>query len=533
MKKKCFCLLICIAMLLAIMPLQVFASTTVTTADALATAFATGGEIVLGDDITMVDQPLVVANGSTVNLDLNGHILSGYYTNSGSSAIITNNGEFILNDNAGGGKNTMYATDPSGATIPSYASNAISNCGVMTMNGGTIENTTVNGYAAYCIDNQSNVRDAELVINGGTIINSYTDCIRQACIGTKANRVTINGGSILSDDSYNRAIWIHIFGNNVPSDISLCVNGGEFVGGIGTYSFASGTNGFFSADQSEHTIIAIHDGSTPFLQAYFLGDATVTISGGEFLYCDLSFSGNVDPDLEVTGGEFFDECYAWGVDDSFISGGIFHADPDSYGESYLPFLQLMDGYTVCEIEEDVYEVHGAWSEIAEKAPTCTEAGNDHYFECSTCKNKYEEDFALIYEWDEDTEEITKSILDIEPLTDVEIPALGHDLTGKHGVWVHDDATEKDNSQHMRSCARNCGYTEHENCSFKETERIEPTPQKDGKIVYTCSVCGYSYEEPLHVAVPTGDNNNMFLWLTLLFISGSVAVGTIGYVKKKS
>lgn len=532
MRRKIVTVLICAAMLLTILPLQVLAAAGVSTPAELASAFAAGGEIKLGADITMVDQTLIVAAGSVVTLDLNGHVLSGYFTSDSTSAIITNNGTFTLNDSVGSGKITMDATDPSVERIPGYASNAVSNCGIMIMNSGTIENATVKGYATYCIDNQSNARDAILTINGGTLFNKYTDCIRQACMSNKANRVTINGGYILQDDPYDRAIWIQIFGNNVPSAISLTINDGEFVGGITTYSFATGAGGYFTAAQSEATSICINGGTGSYLEMYALGNAKVHITDGEMLYCDLAFSGSVDPDLSVTGGEFLDECYAWSVDDPFISGGIFHTNPGSKGETYLPYLQLMDGYTLCEIKDNVYEVHGKWNEMNKKN-TCTKEGSVYYFECSTCHNKYEEDFELVYDWDPSTGELIKTILDIEPLTNVSVNALGHDLTGDAAKWVHDDATQKQNSQHMRFCKRNCGYSEHEACSFVMTERVEPTPEKDGKIVYACSVCGYSYEVPLHADIPlTDDNSHVFLLIAMLLLSGGALAGGAVFGKKQ-
>lgn len=547
--KKLLAILLSLVMVIGLVQISVSAaSVTVTTADELKTAFGAGGEIVLGADITMENQALVVAVGSSVELDLNGHVLSGYFTGSSGSAIITNNGDFVLKDSVGTGKITMDATNPSGGTVPTYASNAVSNCGVMTMNGGTIENTTVDGYATYCIDNQSNVRDAVLTVNDGTLINDYTDCIRMACISNKANSVTINGGNIKENDPYDRAIWIQIFGNNVPSDISLTVNGGEFVGGISTYSFATGASGYFNAEQAENLNIAISGGSGVFLSHWSLGDSKIAITDGDLLYCDLVFSGDADPELLVTGGEFLDECYAWGIDDLFVCGGIFHADPDSYGEDYLPYLQLMDGYTLCEIDEDVYEVHGAWEPVDASDPTCTELGKVKHFKCTTCGRTYDRDFALVYAMvfhgDDSTGELTDTLFDTEEFdpTNHDYPALGHDM--EETVWEHNDSTSGKDSKHLRFCLRDCGYEEEENCNFEIIDILEPTETAEGKIVYQCMDCGYKYEEILKITgkgpvtnpeptdtnPETSDNTLVFAGLAAMMLA---SFGAVCFIKKSN
>ena len=474
------------------------AAVTVSTPDALASAFTNGGEIILGADITMVDTPLTVAVDSTVTLDLNGHTLSGYYTNSGTSAIITNNGTFTLKDStdtakngSGTGKITMEATNPHTGKIPYYASNAVSNCGTMTVESGLIENTTIDGYATYCIDNQSNARDAVLTFKGGKLVNNYTDCIRQACMSNKANKVYITGGIIVEDNPGDRAIWVQVFGNNVPSNVTLEVSGKdtEIIGGISTYSFATDANGYFTKDQADH----FH----------------FKFSGGTVVSVGLYLNENGDPDLSVTGGEFLGAIHTWYAD-PYICGGKFHAEPDnSTGRKYLPSLQLMDGYTLCNIGNDVYEVHSLWKHVDESDPTCTKPGLKEHYECSTCSRTYEKDFVL------------PDVLSQKEYDPTSNPALGHDYPAGDTDWVHNPATNAEDSRHDRACGRACGHTEDEACSFHEVERVGPTPEKGGYILYRCAKCNYEYRETLDLSPATGDSSVPLFWSAALLLCGSV------------
>lgn len=76
---------------------------------------------------------------------------------------------------------------------------------------------------------------------------------------------------------------------------------------------------------------------------------------------------------------------------------------------------------------------------------------------------------------------------------VTIPALGHEW----GKAVHVEGTEKTEAKHIPVCTRDKSHKgEAEACTFvKDTANsVEPQETVDGKYVWVCSVCGYTYEE---------------------------------------
>ena len=185
----------------------------------LAEAIAQGGTINLLKDIEIVaNNAYTVAEGTTVVLDLNGHTLGCIAGDSESSFVLLNKGNLTIKDSIGTGKITTAAINPDTATSPSYASNTITNQGTLVVEGGLIENTTVNAAAAYCVDNAPgstfNMSDGELV--------SAFDAVR-IFGGNKESNVTITGGTITGTGS---AIWLQM--NASASTINLTITGGTF-----------------------------------------------------------------------------------------------------------------------------------------------------------------------------------------------------------------------------------------------------------------------------------------------------------------
>ncbi|MBQ7542926.1 MAG: hypothetical protein IJT44_11615, partial [Clostridia bacterium] len=69
---------------------------------------------------------------------------------------------------------------------------------------------------------------------------------------------------------------------------------------------------------------------------------------------------------------------------------------------------------------------------------------------------------------------------------------GDPITHDFGDWEADPADEQ--NQHIRTCSR-CGETETEPHAFEE-ETTPATCTEPGSTFYTCTVCGYSYDEPI-------------------------------------
>ena len=244
-------------------------------------ALNVGGEVVLLTDIGLTDNKgLTVPAGVVVVLDLNGHVLGSNAAEAATSAVIVNRGTLTIKDSVGGGKITTAAVNPDLQTIPGYASNTVTNYGVLVLESGTIENTT-NAGAAYAVDNSSNGVTATFTMNGGKLV--ATRCaLRMFCnSAVYENNVTINGGEIVGG---TRAIWIHLPGSDSTkaANGNLTINGGTLNGGSGQslYVYTYGNN---------------HTGTF------------VTITGGTFLN-DVLFGGGTYKETQetvsITGGTF-------------------------------------------------------------------------------------------------------------------------------------------------------------------------------------------------------------------------------------
>ena len=187
-------------------------------------AFDKGGNVKVLTDISLAEG-VTVAEGKTVVLDLNGKKISRDTEAAISSAAITNNGNLTIKDSSepSTGKVTAFAANPDTQAIPYYASNTITNCGVLTVLSGTIENSTGDeARAAFPIDNNSTSRDAIVNIEGGTITGR--GAIRQfANSTTHKNEVNVKGGEV-SGSSY--AIWVQNPGSGDPK-AALNIEGGE------------------------------------------------------------------------------------------------------------------------------------------------------------------------------------------------------------------------------------------------------------------------------------------------------------------
>ncbi|MBR2452767.1 MAG: hypothetical protein IKB32_01810 [Clostridia bacterium] len=173
---------------------------------------AAGDTITLLSDVSLADG-LVIDKEDVITLDLNGKTISRNTAETISTAAITNYGILTIKDSGENGKITAFAQNPDTAEIPYYASNTITNCGVLNIEGGTIENSTDDAArAAFPIDNNSTTNDAIVNITGGTVTGRGS--IRQfANSTTKKNEVNIKGGTV-AGTSYG--IWMQNPGSNNP-----------------------------------------------------------------------------------------------------------------------------------------------------------------------------------------------------------------------------------------------------------------------------------------------------------------------------
>ena len=190
-----------------------------------ALAAANGKEVVLVRDVVFNRNiALTIAKDAVVTLDLNGHVINGVAYEEKTSAVIQNKGNLTIKDSVGGSKIVGSATDPDKQAIPGYASNTITNSGTLTLEGGTIENTTLAG-AAYCVDNNSTTANVTFTMNGGKLVAARC-ALRMFCnSATNENNVIINNGEISGG---TRGIWIQLPGsdNTKAAAGKLTINGG-------------------------------------------------------------------------------------------------------------------------------------------------------------------------------------------------------------------------------------------------------------------------------------------------------------------
>lgn len=174
-------------------------------------------------------------------------------------------------------------------------------------------------------------------------------------------------------------------------------------------------------------------------------------------------------------------------------------DPD------LPGLYLSYEFTPGEKEEPVPQEHMHTLEfIPEKAASCTEDGNLAYYRCSECGKLFADAEGIV--------EISESA--------VAIKASGHEW----GEWTpsNDPASASEGAK-TRSC-RKCGEAESfENTGSGATDNAAPgsgtaaivSPAADGPSVRTEGSSKNS------TAANTGDNSNVFQWVTRLAAAGAV------------
>ena len=167
------------------------AAESVTTEEALKTAVANGGEVTLGDKITLTST-LTIPTGKSVTLDLNGYTLEANVN----ADAITIEGTLTLKDSGTGGTIT-HGTNYTGRGV------YVSKNAAFEMHGGTITNnsTSNDGGGVYVYGGSSG--NGQFTMTGGTISNNTVGnngrgggvCIDSALAGI-GGTFTMTGGTI-------------------------------------------------------------------------------------------------------------------------------------------------------------------------------------------------------------------------------------------------------------------------------------------------------------------------------------------------
>ena len=273
--------------------------------EAIAAAKA-GDCIVLSRDValteTLVVPAMMARSAEGITLDLNGKTISMADASSATAALLKNEGILTIKDSSAEktGMLSFSTTTPSAANA--YASNTISNYGVLTIESGSIVNTS-NGGACYALDNYAG---STATIKGGKLIAEKTAVRVFNWTDGEAAKAVLNveGGEILSKDGYG----INFNMGNAPT-VELNISGGTITTNDTDYNLAVYV---VSKNDAKNVTINVTGGT---FNGYFAlnGNTCTTMAAGKVAIEDGTFKGVV--------------CYgtpAYG----FISGGTYAECPE-------------------------------------------------------------------------------------------------------------------------------------------------------------------------------------------------------------
>lgn len=315
------------------------------------------GNITLTDDIdlsalasmisTKADAPtygLLIPADKAVVLDLNGYKLS-QETQSPGYSMIQNNGTLTL---IGEG---LIVYKYTGNPDSSYGkgNSAISNFGILNVDGSTVENATGEmSHASFAIDNREG---ATLnVKQDGTVKCLTAMAVRMGQFGASANEVNVTGGHIIGE----RAVQMHLPSASATTNpvMKLNVTGGTLETNENTYNI--GVYVLSSGQSAENVNVKIG------------GDAEIK---GSVLINAAATNTMSESSVEITGGFISGTYGVYSYSDDTekaksvinITGGTFAVDPSEY---------VADGYGVVTNENGTFTV--------EKLPTVAKIGDTEY-----------------------------------------------------------------------------------------------------------------------------------------------------------
>jgi len=186
--------------------------------DQLRFVFANGGTIELTEDVTLTE-PLVVAAGKNVVLNLNGHTLNGALNVSENARLTVNEGEIVnMDENVSAiiSNGTLILND---VKITSARHALRIESGSVVINGGYYTVDPQSKMTLYALNVGDDGTVANVTIKGGTFIGPKgTIADSGAAVGVKAgSTVTIEGGNFSGGKN-----------NTLSNKGTLTVNGGIF-----------------------------------------------------------------------------------------------------------------------------------------------------------------------------------------------------------------------------------------------------------------------------------------------------------------
>ena len=234
-------------------------------------------------------EAVIIPEGLSIVLNLNGYTISHSYECTGSYSMITNNGTLVID---GEGKISM--TDTSAGGGDDWGSYTITNNGTLTVNNGTIEH--LGSTDDWGVDRPTNIPiqnyQGKVTVNGGVISSPQFRSLRDFTAG---GEIVINGGI------FKGQVWMQGEGNGSSS---LTINGGEF----------SPTQGY--------------DGSSVFV-TNGKNDILVSVTGGKFntkIGCNAATKAGIKG--AVKGGVFTEVAKTATSADLIAEGYAFSQNAD-------------------------------------------------------------------------------------------------------------------------------------------------------------------------------------------------------------
>lgn len=295
----------------------------------------------IADDYYNVNNPITIAKGQKIVLDLNGKTISQDAPEAKASTLIDVKGTLTITDSTDAGNDgvdcgQIVMNSCIASASVSYGNYTINASGTLIINGGLIK-CNATGSAVYPLNTNGG---SFFIMNGGKIYTTSSTAFRM--FATSAAATVINGGTI--EGSY--AGMQVMYGKNVEANVT--VNGGTIKGG--SYAFydyaASNAGGKCKYEFNGGTLDASYS-------IYTYG-ADLTINDGHFTGCVCLNYKYASAPCAIYGGYFDSWIYAYdtyGYDpQGFVHGG-FHGDPDCYWYYFLADNALWEENTDPETKD--------------------------------------------------------------------------------------------------------------------------------------------------------------------------------------
>ena len=281
-----------------------------------------------GKTITMIanaelTETVTIPAGKEVVLDLNGKTVSYTTTEYVGEAMITNNGNLTITDTSDEETGSLsYAYEGGANSSYGFGNSTIENKGVLTINAGTVQNTSeAMSHASYAINTGAG---ATLNVEGGNILNLNGHAVRMVSFGTELNTVNIEGGYIEG----TRALQVQLPGSasaTTKPEMNINITGGELKSNEETYNLAIYV---YSNGQSAENVsveisggtfngnVAVNAAATNSMpaNAVVITDGTFNGDYGVFSYSDEDAAQAV---ISITGGTFATNHSEWYAEDDY------------------------------------------------------------------------------------------------------------------------------------------------------------------------------------------------------------------------